>query len=186
MTTSGITLTLSARKFTPNVNYNQFDKLQINHKKNGSNQSVFTLQNLQEEVKYLNKQKRKKYLKIAKATLLTSVSIFMLVNPLLASAQVPQAITVGTAPDMIMPADVMKAGLYLIGITLAVAVILAIVLYQISGMYRMLRKSKEATEWESDIIKGFSQVLLAPVIVVTIAGLAYLLFAGLPFFAKPW
>jgi hypothetical protein len=186
MTTSAITLKLSARKLEPNVRYNEFDKVQINHKKQEDLAPVFTLKNIQEEVNHLNKQQRRKYLKIAKATLLTSLSIYMLVDPLLASAQVPQAITVTTTPDMITPPDIMKAGLYLIGLCAALALVISIVLFQLSGMYRMLRKSKEATEWQNDILKGLATTIIAPVLMVTVAFLAYLLFSGLPFFPKPF
>jgi hypothetical protein len=186
MTASGITLNLSARNLTPNVNYNQFNKVQINLKDNGNNQSVFTLQNIQKEANCLNKQKRKKYLKIAKVTLLTSLSIYMLVNPLLASAQIPQAITVATTPDMILPEDILKAGMYLIGLTAALALVISIIFFQASGIYRMMRRSKEAIEWQTDIIKGLATAIIAPVLMVVIAFMAYLLFQGLPFFAKPF
>lgn len=192
MTTQGFTLNLYAKEPTPNVKYNS-KSIQINHKqKELKADSAFILNNLQEEVKNLKLKQRKRYVRIAKATLLTSLSILTFANPLLASAQistvaVPVLATVAnTTPDMIMPADVMKVGVYLIGIFMAISTILSILLYQISGGYRMLRKSKEATEWQSDIIKGFTQTLIAPVIIVTIAFLAYLLFGNLPYFAKPF
>jgi hypothetical protein len=194
MTSSAITVNLSAKKLEPNVEYNKFKP--INTKDENKlliNNQAFQLQNIQEEVKHLSKQQRRKYLKIAKATLLTSASILMLVNPLFASAQVPTAVmataslVVGTpTPDMIMPEDVMKVGLYLIGITAVLALIISILFFQASGIYRMMRKSKEATEWQTDIIKGLATTIIAPVLMVLVAFMAYLLFQGLPFFAKPF
>jgi hypothetical protein len=193
MTSSAITVNLSAKKLEPNVKYNYFKSMNTKDEKLLINNQVFQLQNIQEEVKHLSKQQRKKYIKIAKATLLTSASILMLVNPLLASAQVPTAVmataslvTTSTAANMIMPSDIIKIGVYLIGLLMALSTITAIILYQTSGVYRMLRKSKEATEWQLDIKKGFSQVILAPVIIILIAMLGFLLFGNLPFYAKPF
>jgi hypothetical protein len=192
MTQSAIVLRISARNLEPDVKYNHFKP--INSKEENKpllDQSVFHMQNIQEEVKQLNKQQKKKYLKIAKATLLTSLSIYMLVDPLLASAQVPTAVmataslvTSAPAPEMITPSDIVKVGLILIGLTAISGIVLSIILYQVSGAYRMLRNSKEATDWQVDIRKGLSDILIAPVIILTIAMMAFLLFAGLPFFPK--
>jgi hypothetical protein len=192
MTQSASVLRISARNLEPDVKYNHFK--QINSKEENKpllHQSVFHLQNIQEGVKQLNKERRKKYLKIAKATLLTSLSIYMLVDPLLVSAQVPTAVMATASlvastptPEMITPSDIVKVGLILIGLTAISGIVLSIILYQVSGAYRMLRNSKEATEWQVDIRKGISDILIAPVIILAIAMMAFLLFSGLPFFPK--
>lgn len=172
-----VQVTLSAKQLDPMINYNFFDKSPKNE--------VFHYKNLIEEVKNLPKKKKIKYAKICLATLTTLASISILGIPTFAET-IPLAVEVTTQTGQILPKDIVDIGKYLIGICAAIGFVLAIILYQLAGGLRMLRKRKEATEWSSDILKGFFQILVAPVLIVTIALVCYLLFSGIPFFTKPF
>jgi hypothetical protein len=188
MTTSTIRLNLSVKKQDqePNVRYNSYKQLKINHRGEFLNESKsvdFILLNLQKEVKTLSHDKKKRYVKIAKTTFLTSMSVLTLVTPQLTFAAVPVSTP---PPDMIMPKDIMEIGMYLIGLTAVASTVLAMFLGQLVGNYKMLRKGEKANSWATEIIKGYVQTIAMPLIIVTIALLAYLLFGNSQFFSKPF
>lgn len=176
---SQVKLTISVRKLEQEVKYNKPHQ-QIHWNEQSK---PFLTQTLLEEVKQLPKKEKKKYAVIAKTLLLTSISTLALVNPTFAATSVE---TVAQQQGTIMPKDIMEIGMYLIGLCTIISTVLAIILSQLAGGYRMLRKEKEATAWTSDILKGYTQIILSPVIIVTIAFLAYLLFGGSQFFIKPF
>lgn len=152
-------------------------------------QELFHLQNLDREVKRLKKPTKKQILKICKITLATSASVLMLVNPKLAlAATIVQQTTGPLSPEasLLLPEDIVKAGMYLIGICAVASTILAIILTQLAGNYRMFRKGKEASEWMTDILKGYTQVILAPVLILLIAFVCYIFFGDLKWFVKPF
>ena len=59
------------------------------------------------------------------------------------------------------------------------------VLLSAAGLYRMIRKEKEAKEWSTDIIKGLVQVLLAGPTVMLLVYIATLLFGSSSWFVAP-
>ncbi|MGG3890347.1 hypothetical protein [Metabacillus fastidiosus] len=166
-------LNLSAKLLDQEINYNPFKQINLNNK---DDKLDFLIQNIEREVKTLKKKEKKQFLKTAKATLIVSLSSLMIVNPTLA--------TTTQTVEQVMPTDIMKIGMYLIGICVTAGTVMAIILSQLSGGYRMLNKAKEATEWSTNIMKGYVQILLAPVLIITIALLAHLLFSNLPYFVK--
>ncbi|MGM7720520.1 hypothetical protein [Metabacillus sp. Hm71] len=174
---SQMKLNLSVKELDQEVNYiNPYKEINLNE---SFENQTFLIESIEREVKKLPSKKKKVLYTIAKATLTASISSLMLVSPVFAA----------TPTTAIMTTDIMKIGMYLIGICAAVSTILAIILSQLAGAYRMLRKSKEATEWTTDILKGYVQTLLAPVLIITIAFLAYLLFGTSEFsqwFVKPF
>jgi hypothetical protein len=168
-------LNLCGRELDQEVKYNVPHKaIRLNSSKKEENN--FLTQDLKKEVKGLSLKNKRKMLRICKLTT-ASISFFMLGTPVF--AQTPGA-------DVIMPTDIMKIGMYLIGICAVASTILAIILGQFAGAYRMMRKKKEATEWTDDILRGYAQTILAPVIIITIALVAYLLFGNFEWFVKPF
>ena len=184
-----INLKMSAKDLDPNTKYCNPTRSYLLGKDVGTaGDELFLLQNLQREVKHAKKNQKKKWLKVCKVTLAASVSLLMLTNPKLAlAATVVQATgTLSPEASMLMPEDIVKAGMWLIGMCTIASTILAIILTQFAGSYRMFRKGKEATEWMTDILKGYTQVILAPVLILLIAFVAYLFFGDLKWFVKPF
>jgi len=178
---SQMKLNLSVKNLDQEVNYIKPHK-EINLNEQVKNQS-FLIKTIEKEVKSLSKKKQKVLLTIAKATLTASISSLILVNPVFAATPLAVPVATGSA---IMPTDIMKIGMYLIGICATVSTILAMILMQLAGGYRMLRKSKEATLWMNDILKGYAVTIIAPILIMTIAFLAYLLFGDSNYFIKPF
>lgn len=194
-------LKLSARKLDPNIKYcNPNQVFMLGEEPEGLSLPVlkekmdFFIPTLKREVKKLNKDTIKKYTKICVQTLGISLSLLALASPSLAApieatTKVVEVISPDLAKsssDLIMPGDIAKIGLYLIGLGAVVSTVLAILLTQFAGGYRMLRKGKEASEWTTDILKGYTQVILAPVIILSIAFVVYLLFGSFKWFVKPF
>lgn len=165
-------LNLSAKQLDQEVNYIPYSQINLDYTNNQS----FLICNIEEEVKKLPKKRKKLLYAVAKSLLISSISSLIIVNPVFAA----------TTSVAIMPPDIMKIGMYLIGICATASTVLAIILAQLAGGYRMLMKSKEATEWTTSILKGYTQVILAPVLILAIAFLAYLLFGNSAFFVKPF
>lgn len=158
-------------KFNQNINQSS-----ISNNKNEI--SDFLNLNPEKEVKQLKKKDKKKILiKAGKLLAMASVSYLMLGTPVFAQAP---------TSTPIMPSDIAKIGMYLIAICAMASTILAIILGQLAGGYRMLGKKKEATEWIDNILRGYAQVILMPVVILTIAFVAYLLFGNFQWFAKPF
>lgn len=166
-----ITLNISARRLDPRIKYVPFSKTER------VVDVPFILTNLKEEVGREKKKNLKRFARICKVTITTSALLFGLVSPTMAASIAP-------VPNAILPSDIMKVGVYLIGISMAASTILAIILSQLAGGWRMLRKGEDATKWTTDILKGYTQVILAPVIIVSIAFVVYLLFGNYDWFVK--
>lgn len=80
----------------------------------------------------------------------------------------------------ITPSTVMQWGMSISLVTVAIGVAIASSLLVIAGVYKMLRKEKEAEQWTTDIIKGLVQVLIAIPIVYSLFYLAQIVFKRLP------
>ncbi|PKR82875.1 hypothetical protein [Heyndrickxia camelliae] len=127
------------------------------------NEESFPVEINLKEVINLAPHQKKKYQKIIKTFIGTTVSFLMLSSRSMAqglagTASQPSS-TLGLPPDFIEPI------LLLIKMALGGSFLLAILLMIAAGTLRMLRQKKQAVEWSNDIIRGFTQILLSiPVI----------------------
>lgn len=144
----------------------------------------FFIKEIQKEVVNLNKSTKRKFKTICRTTIATFVSSLTLSTPTFAKSPAMEVTT--QALDGFMPKDLAMYGLILIGIVAMASTILAIILMQLAGGLKMLRKSKDANEWMTDIMKGYTIVILSPILILTIAIVAYLLFGNFKWFAKPF
>jgi hypothetical protein len=147
------------------------------------------------EIKRFDKKKLKTFAKVCALTLATSASIFMLVHPAMAATtQTVVANTNVSIPAVsspLLPSDIKEIGLYLIGLIAVASTLGAIIAVQLAGGWKILKFGKdkavkEANDWTTQIMKGYLQVLLAPVLILVLAIIVYLLFQNFPFFAKPF
>lgn len=112
----------------------------------------------------------------------------MMASPITALAQTttqinsihPNAVPVTGNEQEITPALVMQWGASISLIVVAIGIAIAASLLAIAGVYMMLTKRKEASEWTMDIIKGLVQVLIAIPLVYTLYYLAQIVFRNLP------
>lgn len=178
---SQMLLKISAKKLDPQVNYvSPLKSISLE-----GNQD-FLFRNLEWEVKRTKKKDLKKYAKICRAALTTSLLLLGLAHPAFAATDV--LIPGSAGSNVLMPKDIVTIGLWIIGISATISSVLAVILMQLAGGYRMLRKEnkRDATEWTQEIMKGYTQIILAPVIILAIAFIAYLLFGNFQWFAKPF
>jgi hypothetical protein len=172
--THQLKLNLCVKKLDQGVNYISPNK-QINLNK--EEKLDFLAHSISKEVKKLPRKKAKMYVKVCKVLVATCVSTLLLGNPVWAAT--PGA-------ELITPRDIWTIGKYVIGLCVAASSISAIILYQLAGGFRMFGKAKESTEWQTNIVKGYTMSLLAPVIIGTIAFIVCLLFANFQWFVKPF
>lgn len=175
-------LQLTSKTFKENVKYISTVKDLSSYEWN--NQSDFFIKEIQQEVVKLDRQTKKKFKRVCQTTIATFVSTFALVTPALAES--PTAQVTAQVLDGFMPKDLAVYGLVLIGVLAMASTILAILLMQLAGGMKMLRKSKDANEWMTDIMKGYTIVIVSPVLILTIAIVAYLLFGSFKWFVKPF
>jgi len=154
----------------------------LNNKLPSIEEMSFLAQSLQKEV--INKKQRKKFLKIAKVTIATSLSILTLVDPTFTLAAT--ALPVTSTPELITPPDIIKLCKYILGIAVAISFGIAVVMSVIAGSLGYLKgKSNESNKWLIEILKSFVMVMLAPMMIVTIALVAFMLFGGNDWFISP-
>jgi len=187
------TLTISARNLNPRVNYKQFDDIKLNN-------PLFTIRNIEEEVKNLKtKEEIKKAKKILKKTIIYATSILTMIAfhqfESTSTALASTNIGVGTEMDSIMvnnnpeiqpmditPDKVMKWGLNLAIVALGVSMGSAMFLFVVTGIVGQFKKRKMASQWGSDIIRGFVQSLIAIPLIYALFYLAVSLFGNFEFF----
>ena len=171
-------LNLSAKKLNPSVNYHNANKsYQINEVKEMKLTETF-IQDIQKEVKAVNKKNRKVAIKILKATYIAGMITLSIANPTLAA-------TTTTLDPSVMKEflDVMK---FVVICSIVVSSALAMLLMMAAGAYRMLRKQKEATAWTTDIIKGYVQCLVAVPLISLLLYTAIKLFKNAEWFFMPF
>lgn len=123
---------------------------------------------LEGEVKTHPRQ-AKRFRKLLLTTQATCVSMFLLAQPTFAA-------TTDLDPDV-------AKTLLLLEITCAaLGAAAAVIGLMIAGVWKMFFGGKQADEWTTNIFKGLGQVIIAPIAVALIVGLATLLFGGLPGF----
>lgn len=170
-------LKISAKSMDPKVNYIGVNKV-INEK------SDFLAPSSKKEVKT---EKKVNWKTVGKIALTTSTLALAVVHPALA-ATTDVIVPSGADGIQITPEDIRKIFATVSGLFALASTGFAIFLYQVSGTYRMLRRENKgkATEWQQEIMKGYTQVVTAPVIIMAIAILATLLFGGFAWFVKPF
>ena len=170
------TLTISTKKLDTKVNYHNPTKtFQLDDAR--ELELDFLVERLQKEVKEVPTPKLKEWKKTCKRILTSASAMLLIATPAMAQ-------TTAGVPAL-LPSDILQVGLYLMGILVATSFVLAMVLYQLAAGSRMFGKKKESSEWINNIIKGYTQVLIGPVIIVAITLVMILLFGSFEWFVKP-
>ncbi|WP_152425495.1 hypothetical protein [Bacillus subtilis] len=175
-------ITMSSRESNPAVSYKS-PVQQFNLKEKVEDDVLFIASTLQKEViKGTTGQQRKKIKQLKK--LLKGFVVVMgagiQATPKAFAAAPLTGATTTAAANQITPAMVMSWGLNLALISVSVGVALSMTLLTLAGIYRMMRKRKEAEEWTTDVIKGLVQVLVAVPVVYLLFYLAQTVFKSLP------
>lgn len=136
------------------------------------------------EVMNLTKKERKQAGKIIKAFIGATVSFLTLSSRSMANelnaTPTPQVVNTGLPTEMIQPI------MDLIKLALGGSVLLAVLLLIAAGALRMMRKKKEATEWTSDIIKGFVQILISTPVIFLLYYIVTSLLGNFQVFLNPF
>ncbi|MEM4994981.1 hypothetical protein WKH56_20665 [Priestia sp. SB1] len=171
-------LNLSTKNQNPSVNYHNVNKsYQINEVKETKLAETF-IQDIQKEVKAVNKKNRKIAIKILKATYMAGMITLTIANPTLAA-------TTTTLDPSIMK-EFLALMKFVVICSIVVSSALAMLLMMAAGAYRMLRKQKEATAWTTDIIKGYVQCLIAVPLISLLLYTAVKLFKNAEWFFMPF
>ncbi|MEC2236625.1 hypothetical protein P9G78_17800 [Bacillus subtilis] len=175
-------ITMSSRELNSAVSYKS-PVQQFNIKEKVEDDVLFIASTLQKEViKGTTGQQRKKVKQLKK--LLKGFVVVMgagiQATPKAFAAAPLTGATTTAAANQITPAMVMSWGLNLALISVSVGVALSMTLLTLAGIYRMMRKRKEAEEWTTDVIKGLVQVLVAVPVVYLLFYLAQTVFKSLP------
>lgn len=170
-------LTISARELSPTVTYRPFTKVNVNNK-SMEEQALFLVKNLREEVMKGTESQQRKKIKQMKRLLKLSLSVL---GAMVGATPKSFAVTTAaTTTNPVTPAIVMQWGLTVAMISVSVGVALSMTLLTLAGIYRMMRKRKEAEQWTTDIIRGLVQVLVAVPVVYLLFYLAQTVFKSLP------
>jgi hypothetical protein len=105
-----------------------------------------------------------------------SVLHTMLLLPLVTSG------TAMAAPANPVPQELTDSLMVLVAVIAALGVVTAMITLMTSGIWKMFFGRNKATEWGTEILKGLSVVLGAPILVALIVGVFTLLFSNVPVF----
>lgn len=182
---SDLTLKLSVKEQDKDQEINYRDDI-IFLNKESKEQKHFLAQTEPKGVKIkLNRDLKRRLKKSIPIAVLASASFLILGHPGLAAPAIP--VSTGSAlPSTILPSDLVKVGTYLIAMTTIAGTVLAIIFTQSTGFYRFLRKPEEANRWIKEILKGYGTIIAAPILILAIAFLSWVLFSGLPWYVKPF
>lgn len=139
-----------------------------------------------EEVKSLSRKGRKKFQRVAKTFLMTTISFLALSSKSMAATLNPA--TELPVSSVGIPAELMDFMMTSLLIVVGVGIFLSAILMVSAGIMRMLgkRRRKEAEDWSVDIIKGFTQVLLAVPTIFLIYYLVSMILKSSGFFVSPF
>lgn len=151
------------------------DSCKLKMKRNTEQIAPF-IEELTKEVKLLPKKVQKRfYSKLKKLSLL--------IIPILVPTKLTHAQEITNFPLLekshgieLLPPEVIDILKQLILAFGTVSVALAILFLMGAGVYRMIGNERKAREWSVNVIKGFGQVLLAPVIILILTTLTALIF----------
>lgn len=175
-------ITMSSRELNSAVSYKS-PVQQFNLKEKVEDNVLFIASTLQKEViKGTTEQQRKKIKQLKKLLkgFVVVIGAGIQATPKAFAAAPLTGATTTAAANQITPAMVMSWGLNLALISVSVGVALSMTLLTLAGIYRMMRKRKEAEEWSVDVIKGLVQVLVAVPVVYLLFYLAQTVFKSLP------
>ncbi|AYJ76372.1 hypothetical protein BSP12_186 [Bacillus phage BSP12] len=175
-------ITMSSRELNSAVSYKS-PVQQFNLKERVEDNVLFIASTLQKEViKGTTGQQRKKIKQLKKLLkgFVVVMGVGIQATPKAFAAAPLTGATTSAAANQITPAMVMSWGLNLALISVSVGVALSMTLLTLAGIYRMMRKRKEAQEWTTDVIKGLVQVLVAVPVVYLLFYLAQTVFKSLP------
>lgn len=170
-----ISVNMSAKSFNSGVEYIPFKSIMIKNKEM-EDQTLFLVSTLHTEVINGSEKQQYKNIKKMKKFLKTSLSILGLMA---GTATRAFAATAASGIDPLTPAIIMKWGITVALISVAVGVALSMTMLTLAGIFRMFRKRKEADMWTTDIIKGLVQVLISVPTVFLLYFLAQMLFSHL-------
>ncbi len=180
MMQSQLVLTISTKKSNHDVRYGKDHQYYFNH-----HTPSFLTQAQPKEAKIkLSRRQQRKILKVLGIAAM-STAIFLVIGHSTLAAGIPASAAATTMQSPLMPGNIQKIGMQFIKITTITGTILAVILSQMAGGYKMLRKSEEATKWLTDILKGYATVIIAPVLITIILLVANLLFSGVPMYVNP-
>ncbi|UUV25829.1 MULTISPECIES: hypothetical protein [Lysinibacillus] len=130
---------------------------------------------LSKEVNCLSKKNQKKFYKTLQVVSLSIIPILHSTKKAHAQQMSNYPLLNNKESDLLPPeiVDILKQLILACG---TISVALAILFLMGAGVYRMVGNKVKAREWTVDIIKGFGQVLLAPVIILILATLTALIF----------
>jgi hypothetical protein len=139
-----------------------------------------------EEVKTLSPSGKKKFQKVAKTFLMTTITFLASQSRSMAES-LNKTDTLPTASAG-MPPELMEFMMTALVIIVGVGIILSAILFASAGIMRMLGKKrrKESEEWSVDIIKGFVQVLLSTPIIFLIYYLVSMTLKSSGWFISPF
>lgn len=180
-------LTFSARERDPLVNYNPIQPITVSDSSIGIHNVNFHIPTLIEEVKTLKKKERNQYKKKIQ-TFLATASSFLMLSPLTLTAKATNTtVPVTNLPKSAegMPPEIMDLLIGLLVIAVGTGVVLAAILLVSAGVARMFRW-KNASSWTVDILKGFTQILIAVPVVFVIYYVANLIFGSSGWFVNPF
>lgn len=133
-------------------NYIPFPSFRVN-----VDEDINFIKNIVKEVKSLSRKQKKTYTKIVKSFIGTTISFLALSSRSMANTLNQPQIELTTA----LPQELLEPLMDMIKLALGGSLLLTILLLIASGVMRQFRKKKEASEWTTDIIKGFIQILIA-------------------------
>lgn len=156
------------------INRKSIDELKTERKENA--QFIPFIEELTKEVNLLPKKARHRFYSKLKR-------LSLLIIPILAPTKITHAQEMTNFPLLekshgieLLPPEVIDILKQLILAFGTVSVALAILFLMGAGVYRMIGNERKAREWSVNVIKGFGQVLLAPVIILILTTLTALIF----------
>ncbi|OPH61742.1 hypothetical protein BC351_00430 [Paenibacillus ferrarius] len=130
---------------------------------------------LESEVKS-NPKQAKKFKNLLSTTSMVCLSMLMLADPTMAETMAPTPTPPNIDPDLVNTLIILMLSVAGLG------VLASVVALMLAGVWKMFFGGSSADQWRQNIYRGLAQVLLAPVSVALVVGLAMLLFSTIPAF----
>lgn len=134
------------------------------------------INNLTKEVNTLPIKKKKKFYNILQTTTIALIPMLYSTKKVHAQQMSNYPLLSNSKELELLPPEILDILKQLIMACETISVALAIIFLMGAGIYRMIGNKAKAREWTVDIIKGFGQILLAPVIILVLASLTALVF----------
>lgn len=143
-----------------------------------SEKAINFINSLEKEVMKLS-SKEKKSLKKKLLAISTSISTLSLTTHAMASTQNLQI-------QDVFSNDLITFIVGLVGGSVAIGVLLALLTGTWSGIIQMFNMEAQAKKWRKNILDGTGVMLFFPVVIIMIVLLGHLLFGNTPVFVDPW